>query len=83
MKECFRLCTILATTNKTFIVLIPKTDMANNFNHCRPISLCNFAYNVVAKIIASRLSKAVENLKLPYQGAFVKGIWIAENSVIA
>lgn len=59
VKECFRLGMIPAAMNKTFTVLIPKSDRANNFNHFHAISLCNFVYKVVAKIIASRLSKAI------------------------
>lgn len=69
--------------NKTFIVLIPKTTKALNLNHYLLISLCNFAYKVVAKIMAKRLGRVVEKLVSPNQRAFVKGKWIAENSAIA
>lgn len=83
VKECFILGIISANVNKTFIVLIPKTDKASNLNHFWPISLCNFAYKVVAKIIASRLSNSIEKIISLNQGAFVKDRWIAKNSVIA
>lgn len=83
VKECFRLGRIPVTTNHSFIVLIPKKDTANNFNQFKPISLCNFIYKVVVKIVTSRLSKVSEKLVSPNQGAFVRRRWIAENTVIA
>lgn len=33
VQECFRLHTILSSANKSFIILIPKTEQASNFNH--------------------------------------------------
>lgn len=83
VKECFRVGRIPETVNKTFLILIPKMEKASIFNHFCPISLCNFSYKVVAKILANRLSEVVEKLVSPNQGAFVKGRWIAENSVLA
>lgn len=83
VKECFLLGRILAMANRSFIVLIPKNDMTNNFNHFRPISLCNFTYKVITKILASRLSRISERLISPNQIAFVKMRWIAENTVLA
>lgn len=58
--ECFRCGRMPDLINKTFIVLIPKTDKACNFNHFRLISLCNFAYKLVAKIVANRLSGVID-----------------------
>ena len=83
MHECFRLRKIPDNANRTFIVLIPKVKSAANFNKFRPISLCNFSYKIVAKIITLRLSGLLERIISPNQGAFVKGWWIAENTVIA
>lgn len=51
----------------TFIVLIPKTDKAYNFNHFHTISLCNFTYKVVAKILAPRLNDFLGKLIFPNQ----------------
>lgn len=82
VKECFRLGRILASVNSSFIVFIPKNDSANNFNHYRLISLCNFTYKAVATMVASRLSRVTERLIFPNQEAFVRERWIAENTVI-
>ncbi|XP_060670961.1 uncharacterized protein LOC132800728 [Ziziphus jujuba] len=54
-----------------------------NFNQFRSISLYNFVYKIVAKILAGRLSKVLDKLISPNQGAFIKGRWIAENFVVA
>lgn len=83
VREVFRYGNILECSNRSFIVLIPKMNNASNFNQFRPISLCNFAYKVVAKILATRLSRILEKLMSLNQRAFMKGRWIAENSVIA
>lgn len=58
---------ILEIANMTFIVLIPKTDKAYNFNHFHTISLCNFTYKVVAKILAPRLNDFLGKLIFPNQ----------------
>lgn len=46
------------------------------------ISLCNFSYKVVTKILAKRLRKHLVSMISPNQGAFVARRWIAENMVI-
>lgn len=73
VQECFRLGNILANVNKAFIVLIPKVSEAANFKHFRLISLCNFLYKIVTKIITERLSTIVAKIISPYQGGFIKG----------
>lgn len=73
MQECFRLHRIPTLPNRTFIVLIPKLDKANCFNQFRPISLCNFSYKVVAKILATGLTVVLDKIVSPNQGAFVQG----------
>lgn len=55
--ECFRLCHIPHGINITFIVLVPKTKHSINFNHFRPISLCNFVYKIISKILTKKNEK--------------------------
>lgn len=54
VQECFRIQRILNMENKTFIILIPKTNQANGFNQCRPISLCNFSNKVVENFFGNK-----------------------------
>jgi hypothetical protein len=46
---------ISGALNATFFALIPKISNPFTFNDFRPISLCNFVYKVISKIIASRI----------------------------
>ena len=48
--------------NKTFISLIPKKKGAHNFNHFRPIGLCNVSYKVISKIIVNRLRPLLDKM---------------------
>lgn len=83
MQKCFRRGVVHTNANKTFIVLIPKVEHAANFNQFRPIILCNFYYKVIAKIVANKLSKVMAKIISPNPGAFVRGRWIAENTIVA
>lgn len=72
VKKCFQLGSIPTSANKSFIVFICKSEQASNFKHFYHISLCNFAYKVVAKILAEHLSKVLEKIISPNQSAFIK-----------
>lgn len=67
---------VLISANHTFITFIPKIESASNFSHFRPISLCNFYYKVVAKIVANKLNKVIDKIMAPNQSAFVRESWI-------
>ena len=69
--------------NHTFIILIPKRQCACNFNHFRPISLCNFYYKIISKILVMSLRQILPKLIDPTQAVFVPEGWIAENVVLA
>jgi hypothetical protein len=66
-----------------YIVLIPKSGGADSVNMFRPISLCNFSFKVITRIITSRIRGLLENMISPFQSAFVPGRWIAENTILA
>lgn len=66
-----------------FIILILKVAKVQTINQFRPISICNFIYKVIGKIIVTRLSKIILRVIFPNQRAFVQGWWIEKNLVIA
>lgn len=74
---------LLPQVNHTFITLIPKKLSACNFNQFRPISLCNFYYKVIAKILVNRLRPLLSRIIDPSQSAFVPNRWIIENVLVA
>ena len=79
----FRNGWLLKYFNKTFIHLIPKKKRAYNFNHFRPIGLCNICYKVISKILVNRLRPLLNKMVDPAQVAFVPKRWIQENVVLA
>uniref|UniRef100_A0A803QQJ3 Reverse transcriptase domain-containing protein n=1 Tax=Cannabis sativa TaxID=3483 RepID=A0A803QQJ3_CANSA len=48
----------------------------------RPISLCNFPYKIITKILVNRMRPYMEDLISPFQSAFILGRWIAESSIL-
>jgi hypothetical protein len=44
---------IYGAINATFIALIPKKSNPLTFNDFRPISICNFLFKLISKIIAN------------------------------
>lgn len=68
--------------NQTHIVLIPKIKSPENISQYRPISLCNFSYKVISKILANRLKKWLPLIIEPEQGAFVPRKQIQDNIFI-
>jgi hypothetical protein len=54
---------MLRSFNSTFISLIPEKEKLELFDDSKPISLCNYIYKIMAKVIAIKvkgvLSKAI------------------------
>uniref|UniRef100_A0A803QAN7 Reverse transcriptase domain-containing protein n=1 Tax=Cannabis sativa TaxID=3483 RepID=A0A803QAN7_CANSA len=74
---------VCAKLNHTFLCLIPKVSSASRFDHFRPISLCNFCYKIISRILTDRLKVVIDRLVSPFQSAFIPGRWIAESSIMA
>lgn len=83
VQESFRIKAVTPDLNKSFIVLIPKIRQPNKFSNFTHISLCNFYYKIISKILVNWLKPFLNRFISPNQGAFVEGRWIAENMVIA
>uniref|UniRef100_A0A803P2Z6 Reverse transcriptase domain-containing protein n=1 Tax=Cannabis sativa TaxID=3483 RepID=A0A803P2Z6_CANSA len=73
---------IQSQLNYTFICLILKGEDATSVEKFTPISLCNFAYKIISKIIATRLRAVMNKLVSPFQAAFIPSRWIAESSIL-
>lgn len=61
-KDFMQCETILQDLNKTHIVLIPKVANPESISQFRPISLCNFPYEVFSKVLANRLKLVLSHL---------------------
>lgn len=57
--------------NHSHIVLIPKGESPNCVGNYRQISLCNVAYKIISKILATRLRRVLPKLISGNQNAFV------------
>ena len=64
---------IPAVFNSTFLVLIPKIDHPLSFEDFRPISLCNFVYKIIGKIISIRIINVLGRCISDEQFGFLPG----------
>src|SRR5713101_7275790 len=55
VRKSQRCSKIGGSTNSAFLALIPKEKEAKHFDRFRSISLCNIGYEIITKIMASRL----------------------------
>lgn len=62
---------MLPKLNHTYVVLIPKCQNVVQFEHLRPISLCNVSYKIIDKILASHIKPLLHKCISPHQTAFV------------
>lgn len=69
--------------NETHNVLVPKVPHPETVNQFRPISLCNYSYKVLSKILANRLKPFLPELISPNQNAFFHGRQIQDNIILA
>uniref|UniRef100_A0A803P5W9 Reverse transcriptase domain-containing protein n=1 Tax=Cannabis sativa TaxID=3483 RepID=A0A803P5W9_CANSA len=82
IQEAFRIGEIHPRLNYTFICLILKVENSRRMDEFCPISLCNFPYKVITKILSNRLRPYMERLISPFQSAFIPGRWITESSIL-
>ncbi|XP_043717635.1 uncharacterized protein LOC122665544 [Telopea speciosissima] len=83
VEEFFSMGQIPKDLNKTFICLIPKVNAPDCAEQFRPISLCNIAFKIITKLIADRLSGALDQIISPSQSAFIPNRLISDNVLVA
>jgi hypothetical protein len=83
VQSFFRSGFLLKEFNHTNIALIPKVDNPSRVNQFRPISLTNFNYKIISKILANRLKPLLHKIVSPMQSAFLKGRSIHDNTILA
>ena len=64
--------------NTNFLTLIPRKDFPKYLEDYRPISLCNFTYKVVTKIIAQRFRNVLSKIISKEQFGFMEDHQIHE-----
>nr|GEX57656.1 reverse transcriptase [Tanacetum cinerariifolium] len=74
---------MLPELNKTLVVFIPKTPAPQTTTHFRPISLCNFIYKIISKVLSNRLKPLMRTIISPQQSAFILGRQIQDSIVVA
>jgi len=74
---------ILKHINHSIVALVPKSANVNSANVFRPISCCNVIYKVISKILAGRLSHALQDIIGPAQNAFLGGQNMIDNINLA
>lgn len=62
VKNFFETSILDPTLNKTHISLIPKVQNPERLDQFRPISLCNFAYKMISKVMTNRLKPSLPEL---------------------
>ncbi|GJY28735.1 RNA-directed DNA polymerase, partial [Tanacetum coccineum] len=73
VNEFYEHGTIPVGCNSSFTTLIPKVSIPISYRDYRPISLIGIQYKIVAKLLANRMVKVIDDLVHPVQSAFVKG----------
>jgi len=82
VKQFFQSGLLPPDLNKTIITLIPKVPNPECLDQYRPISLCNFAYKIISKVLANRLKPFLPDIISMEQSAFVSGRQIQDNILI-
>ena len=68
--------------DSSFITMIPKVSSPITFTDYRPISLIGVQYKIIAKLLANRMAKVIDDIIHPVQSAFVKGRQILDGPLV-
>ncbi|CAL1356787.1 unnamed protein product [Linum trigynum] len=73
---------MLRSFNHTWLSLIPKVDSVETIRQLRLISLCQFVYKVITKIMAERLASLLPHIVSEGQNGFIRDRQIIDNILI-
>jgi hypothetical protein len=79
VQDFFHSGKLLKQVSHSIIALVPKSENVSSPSDFRPISCCNVIYKVIAKILASRLAQALQDIVSPMQNAFLGGRNMSDN----
>lgn len=74
---------LLRDANNTFLTSLTKVPQAEKMEDLRPISLCNFVYKIISKLMSDMLQFIIPHIISNTQITFVKGRHIGKNIVLA
>ncbi|KAL8124141.1 hypothetical protein AgCh_011956 [Apium graveolens] len=69
--------------NRTILCLILKVKVPTNMKDLRPISLCNVLLRILSKVLSNRLKACLGSIISNTHSAFVEGILLTDNAIIA
>jgi Reverse transcriptase (RNA-dependent DNA polymerase) len=73
----------ISKLNLVVIYLIPKKKKVNLITNYRPISLINYSFKIISKLLVDRLTLVMDSLIDQTQTAYIKGRLIMDNVVCA
>ncbi|CAN0853710.1 Transposon TX1 uncharacterized 149 kDa protein [Linum grandiflorum] len=81
--EFFDKSSLPLSVNSTFVVLIPKKEVVEEFKDLRPISLVGSLYKLISKVLVKRMKPCLSDLISSQQCAFVDNRQILDAALIA
>ncbi|CAL1413942.1 unnamed protein product [Linum trigynum] len=73
---------MLRSFNHTWLTLIPKVDNVEFMRQLRTISLCQFVYKIITKIMVGRLAAILPQIISEGQNAFIRDRQIVKNILL-
>ena len=74
---------LIQELNHAFLTLVPKCSDATHLSDFRPISCCNTLYKFIAKILANRFQKVIDELISENQCVFIKDRLILDCTLLS
>ena len=78
VQDFFKRDWLYPNANCNFVVLIPKVDGAAPIAQYQPITVANFLFKIIPKILVDRLSSIAICIISPQQTTFLKGKHISD-----